>query len=721
MTAASLGNDIPFHQIKPEEIQVEKSQKMLLGQGGFGAVYKGIYLAHGAKQIAVKVMHTQFIPEGGLLKQIENELLKEAKNMYAVRSEHVVAIYGMIVVPEDKEYALVMEFMEHGSLDNLMKKVDYNIPWPVRMNMLTHVASGLVWLHDKKMVHRDIKIQNILVNKHFVCKISDFGIATLQRITQKQFSSRSGGNKGTVTHTAPEFFQNIRTKPSEKTDVFSFGITLYEIVVGCSPYPDSATDEMIVQSLKDGNSPFDEEAIGQLRQQRCPNFLIELMENCVLKDASKRPLFKEIATTLHTEYFMKYEPDYNLGCVELYQRLCSHQPGTTGPSFSHVEANVDITDAPVQQGPQTQVKTAWPLQGPSSIGQPRPPDVQLSSNWQQCMAGPAVPPQSHYSPPPSYHSEDPRANHNPLHLSERRDVHQTPAGSTDTTRKVPYNQNPHNKFQLHSSESLPGNGQFGTSFPDPGRTPSDVSSIHYPHQESGKPKPEPPLFEESMHIGGRNFPHDEQMFSPPDQTSSSPLFATSNLSPNVGAMAGPATARSEPRSYSPSVREQQARLRQLAQHVQGSDVGNNIGRYTRELQSLRNDIEMSKMKDKISELENEKMKSQIREIFEKLAGQGRNISQPSYGVLQQNCVNNYQQIVQDIQPKNLLSYLIQDGFLTIDDADCIKSKQIRRDMAEELLNILLTKPESAMHCLAVALCENGQGHLSYLIDPNFHF
>lgn len=91
--------------------------------------------------------------------------------MYAAQHPSVIAIYGCLMSPDTRDYALVMEYMHHGSLDDLMLKV--TVPWTVRLEMILSISQGLGWLHSKMgIAHGDIKICNILVNRRFHAKVS---------------------------------------------------------------------------------------------------------------------------------------------------------------------------------------------------------------------------------------------------------------------------------------------------------------------------------------------------------------------------------------------------------------------------------------------------------------------------------------------------------------------------------------------------------------------
>ncbi|KAF7849730.1 hypothetical protein BT93_L0344 [Corymbia citriodora subsp. variegata] len=184
-----------------------------LGQGGFGIVYKGI-LGDG-RLVAVKKLSVTS-------DQGNNQFLAEIAMISAVQHRNLVKLYGCCVHGDKR--LLVYEFLENGSLDHAL------FDWGTRYDICLAIARGLAYLHEEsrvRIVHRDVKASNILLDSSLNPKISDFGLAKLYNDKMTHISTRIAG---TVGYLAPEYA--MRGHLTEKTDVFAFGVVALEIVGG---------------------------------------------------------------------------------------------------------------------------------------------------------------------------------------------------------------------------------------------------------------------------------------------------------------------------------------------------------------------------------------------------------------------------------------------------------------------------------------------------------
>ncbi|KAJ6848822.1 putative receptor-like protein kinase [Iris pallida] len=192
-----------------------------LGEGGFGAVYKGT-LPDG-QEIAVKRLSASSNQGIGELK---NELLLVAK----LQHKNLVRLRGVCLEQEEK--LLVYEYVPNRSLDTFLfdpiKSVQ--LGWERRFNIIGGIARGLRYLHEEshlKVIHRDLKASNVLLDSDMNAKIADFGLARLFAVDETQcITSRVVGTFG---YMAPEYA--MRGRFSVKLDVFSFGVLLLEIVI----------------------------------------------------------------------------------------------------------------------------------------------------------------------------------------------------------------------------------------------------------------------------------------------------------------------------------------------------------------------------------------------------------------------------------------------------------------------------------------------------------
>ncbi|TKY66275.1 LRR receptor serine/threonine-protein kinase [Spatholobus suberectus] len=193
-----------------------------LGEGGFGPVYKGTL--NDGRVVAVKQLSTRS-------RQGNSEFITEIAIISAVQHRNLIKLHGCCI--ERDERLLVYEYLENGSLNQLLfGKVSSILNWPMRFGICRGIARGLAYLHEEsqlRIIHRDVKASNILLDHQFVPKISDFGLAKLFDQEKTHLSTNLAGTMG---YLAPEYAWCGHL--TEKADVFSFGIVALEIVSGRS-------------------------------------------------------------------------------------------------------------------------------------------------------------------------------------------------------------------------------------------------------------------------------------------------------------------------------------------------------------------------------------------------------------------------------------------------------------------------------------------------------
>ncbi|KAK7352705.1 hypothetical protein VNO80_18133 [Phaseolus coccineus] len=203
-----------------------------LGQGGFGSVYKGV-LPDGT-QIAVKKLES--------IGQGKKEFRAEVSIIGSIHHLHLVRLKGFCA--DGTHRLLAYEYMPNGSLDKWIfkkNKGEFLLDWDTRFNIALGTAKGLAYLHedcDSKIVHCDIKPENVLLDEHFMAKVSDFGLAKLMNREQSHVFTTLRGTRG---YLAPEWITNYAI--SEKSDVYSYGMVLLEIIGGRKNYDASESSE----------------------------------------------------------------------------------------------------------------------------------------------------------------------------------------------------------------------------------------------------------------------------------------------------------------------------------------------------------------------------------------------------------------------------------------------------------------------------------------------
>ncbi|KAF8706933.1 hypothetical protein HU200_030567 [Digitaria exilis] len=205
-------------------------QEQLIGEGGFGRVYKArlrLRLGEEEEEVAVK----QLDREGA---QGNGEFVVEVVMLSMLHHPNLVNLVGYCA--EGDQRLLVYEYMALGSLEAHLHHDQGLLPWGRRMQIAGGAARGLEYLHDRGVIFRDLKPSNILLHADYTPRLSDFGLARLLPPPSSSSSSSSSSNNGngkvmgTYGYCAPEY---LRTgKLSAKSDVYSFGVVLLELITG---------------------------------------------------------------------------------------------------------------------------------------------------------------------------------------------------------------------------------------------------------------------------------------------------------------------------------------------------------------------------------------------------------------------------------------------------------------------------------------------------------
>jgi serine/threonine protein kinase len=196
-----------------------------LGEGGFGSVFKGV-LTDGT-EVAVKQLSVGS-------KQGNDEFLNEVVLITSVQHRNLVKLQGCCLKGDER--ILVYEFLPNKSLHQALfdEEQVLHLDWLTRMKIILGTAQGLSYLHEgcrTRIIHRDIKASNILLDEDYNPKIADFGLARFFLDSQTHVSTRVAGTKG---YLAPEYA--LRGQLTEKADVFSFGVVVLELISGRSNF-----------------------------------------------------------------------------------------------------------------------------------------------------------------------------------------------------------------------------------------------------------------------------------------------------------------------------------------------------------------------------------------------------------------------------------------------------------------------------------------------------
>jgi hypothetical protein len=191
-----------------------------LGEGGFAEVYLGEHI-HLGSQAAVKVLHSQ------LAREDIDTFRSEARTLVQLVHPHIIRLLDFGI--ESQTPFLVMDYAPHGSLRQLCP-LGTSLPLPKIIAYVKQVADALQFAHHQKIIHRDVKPENMLLGRHNELLLSDFGIALVAQSSRDQ---RTVDFSGTISYMAPE---QIQSHPQPASDQYSLGIVAYEWLCGTRPF-----------------------------------------------------------------------------------------------------------------------------------------------------------------------------------------------------------------------------------------------------------------------------------------------------------------------------------------------------------------------------------------------------------------------------------------------------------------------------------------------------
>ncbi|XP_019714731.1 tyrosine-protein kinase SRK2 [Hippocampus comes] len=273
-------NGLSYNTVDQWEID-RSSIKLLhkLGAGQFGEVYEGLW--NDTTSVAVKTLKPGTMGA--------EDFLREAQIMKRLRHAKLIQLYAVCTMEEP--IYIITELMKNGSLlEYLQKDKGAKLKLSDQIEMAAQVASGMAFLELQNYIHRDLAARNVLVGENNICKVADFGLA---RVFQNDnvYEAREG-TKFPVKWTAPEVIHN--NVFTIKSDVWSFGILLYEIMTfGKMPYPDM-TNYQVVQQVPQGYR--------MSRPPKCPKIMYDIMMDCWNENEQDRPTFETLQWKLE-EFF----------------------------------------------------------------------------------------------------------------------------------------------------------------------------------------------------------------------------------------------------------------------------------------------------------------------------------------------------------------------------------------------------------------------------------
>lgn len=266
-----------------------------LGEGGFGTVYKGLI---NDKPVAVKKLNPM---DDISVDELRVQFNQEIQTLKTLKHENLVDMVGFSC--DGQHPCLVYALMANGSLLDRLACLEGSPPlsWRQRSLIAEGTARGLEYLHSNHHVHRDVKSANILLDEKFVAKMSDFG---LTRASAKQTSTTMMTERivGTRAYMAPEA---LRGEITPKSDVFSFGVVLLEILSGLPPADDNREQQFLMEMRYDIDDEDEELTLEDFMDKKMRDWELSQAEsvyslacNCLHDRKNRRPVIKQVLLEL---------------------------------------------------------------------------------------------------------------------------------------------------------------------------------------------------------------------------------------------------------------------------------------------------------------------------------------------------------------------------------------------------------------------------------------
>lgn len=267
-------------ELPKEEFTLEEE----LGSGYFADVYRGRWKNH--INVAIKIIKSDS-------ELNHREFQREVQILKSLRHRHLISLFA--VCTASAPYYIITELMEKGSLLSFLRSPEGQRQDVASLiDMGAQVADGMSYLEEKNSIHRDLAARNVLVGEDYICKVADFGLA---RVIKEPFYITED-KKIPYKWSAPEAISH--GKFSNKSDVWSFGVLLYEIITyGGVPYPAFSTQEVYQQVTNGYRMP---------APTKCPDFLYKIMLKCWSFEPANRPDFKYLRLKLDSASY-ELDPD----------------------------------------------------------------------------------------------------------------------------------------------------------------------------------------------------------------------------------------------------------------------------------------------------------------------------------------------------------------------------------------------------------------------------
>jgi serine/threonine-protein kinase len=210
----------------------------VIGEGGMGVVYKAIDLKL-ERYVAIKILNTSKPPNPQFIERFK----REARNQAKLNHTNIIPVYGF--TDADNTLGIVMEYIEGETLEEIIRR-EGRLDLKFSLDVMRQILSGIAFAHQKGFIHRDLKPSNIIISNEGIAKIMDFGIS--KSINETKDITKAGTKIGTIFYMSPE---QIRGKPpTTQSDLYSLGVTFYEMLSGKTPFDYPTEFEIMEAHIK---------------------------------------------------------------------------------------------------------------------------------------------------------------------------------------------------------------------------------------------------------------------------------------------------------------------------------------------------------------------------------------------------------------------------------------------------------------------------------------
>ncbi|XP_056397207.1 serine/threonine-protein kinase A-Raf isoform X2 [Hyla sarda] len=265
-----------YWEVNSSEVIMHKR----IGTGSFGTVYRGKW--HG--DVAVKILKVTN-PTSEQIQAFKNEMQVLRKT----RHVNILLFMGFMTKPT---FAIITQWCEGSSLYRHLHVIETRFDVFQLIDIARQTAQGMDYLHAKNIIHRDLKSNNIFLHEGLTVKIGDFGLATVK--TRWSGSQQVEQPSGSILWMAPEVIRMQNSPYSFQSDVYAYGVVLYELMAGLLPYASINNRDQIIFMVGRGYLSPDLSKISN----NCPKAMKRLLANCLKFKREERPLFPQILSTI---------------------------------------------------------------------------------------------------------------------------------------------------------------------------------------------------------------------------------------------------------------------------------------------------------------------------------------------------------------------------------------------------------------------------------------